>query len=287
MVMDEEFFLRRGMLERPIPGLVRMDRALLYLRHRMRSIISDLEARGTKTIGDGGYHRLVGFSREAISLCSMSGDRDLPMLIMRSTRSLTSRTHRRDAIEAAKELLVQLESYQPPVEAGGLGDFTSHGDGGQSGGFDGSSTTKVTDQQLTSEHSVFIIMPFAAEFADVWKGGIQMAAKAAGFTPIRVDMINRSTNITDDIVEAIDKCRLVIVDVTKNNPNVMFELGYAMAKAKKSVIISQSADFLPFDIRNIRTIVYQNTWSGIEDLRARIQEFLKDSAPSKHTKRSA
>ena len=129
-------------------------------------------------------------------------------------------------------------------------------------------------------------MPLAAEFTDVWKGGIERAAQTEGFKPIRVDMINRSTNITDDIVASIDKCRLAIVDVTKNNPNVMFELGYAIAKEKKNIIISQSADFLPFDIRNIRTIVYSNTWSGIEELKGRIQEFLKEAAPSKPGKRS-
>ena len=122
-------------------------------------------------------------------------------------------------------------------------------------------------------------MPFSSDFSDVWKGGIEKAAKAENFRPIRVDMINKSTNITDDIVSSIERCRLAIVDVTGNNPNVMFELGYALAKNKTNIIISQSADDLPFDIRNIRTIIYSNTWSGIEELRGKIQSFLRESAP--------
>lgn len=124
-------------------------------------------------------------------------------------------------------------------------------------------------------------MPFKQDFNDVWRGGIQRAAQTVGFKPIRVDMINRSTNITDDIVDSIDKCRLAIVDVTDNNPNVMFELGYTLAKNKPNIIISQSADYLPFDIRNIRTIVYQNSWSGIEELNGKIQDFLSEFSPHK------
>lgn len=56
----------------------------------------------------------------------------------------------------------------------------------------------------------------------------------------------------------------------------MFELGYALAKKKPYIIISQSADDLPFDIKSIRTIVYQNTWSGIETLRTKVIEFIKE-----------
>jgi hypothetical protein len=60
-------------------------------------------------------------------------------------------------------------------------------------------------------------MPFNATFNDVWKGAIEKAAKELGMRPIRVDMINRSSNITDDIVESIKKCHLAIVDVSDNN----------------------------------------------------------------------
>lgn len=284
---DEPFIVypHRG-FESPVPGMVRMDRAMLYLRQRVRSVIGELETRSTKTLGESGYFRVMAFVREAHSLCSMSGDRELAQLIGMATRSLNTRSPRREAVARMKELLDRLEAYEPRDDLGAYEDFRE-----RAGRLDEASgevpATKVTDQQLTDERTVFVIMPFSADFSDVWKGGIQRAAQAEGFNPIRVDMINRSTNITDDIVSSIEKCRLAIVDVTKNNPNVMFELGYAIAKGKKNIIISQSADFLPFDIRNIRTIVYANTWSGIEELKGRIQEFLKEAVPLKHGKRGA
>lgn len=284
-LFDQPYMLHSRRFEAPVPGLVRMDRAMLYLRQRLRSVIAELEARSTKSLGESGYFGLMTFTREAYSLCSMSGDQQLAMLIGVATRSLSVRSPRRDGIASAKELLARLEAYEPPAELPGYDEF-----GEKSSRIDDSTSNgpaaKVTDQQLTAERSVFVIMPFAAEFTDVWRGGIERAAQAEGFNAIRVDMINRSTNITDDIVASIIKCRLAIVDVTKNNPNVMFELGYAIARDKKNIIISQSADYLPFDIRNIRTIVYSNTWSGIEDLKGRIQEFLKAAVPPKHGRRS-
>ncbi len=57
MGLFDETFLRRSHhgFDSPVPGLVRMDRAMLYLRQRLRSVIGELEARSTKTIGDNGY----------------------------------------------------------------------------------------------------------------------------------------------------------------------------------------------------------------------------------------
>ena len=99
-------------------------------------------------------------------------------------------------------------------------------------------------------------------------------------------MIDRSSNITDDIVESIERCHLVIVDVTGNNPNVMFELGYALARHKPHIIISQSTEFLPFDIRQVRTIEYTNSWNGIEKLNTDIQDFLREFRKSPRKKRA-
>lgn len=145
--------------------------------------------------------------------------------------------------------------------------------------------SQLPPESVRQAKSVFVIMPFNEQFTDVWSGGILKAARIEGFDAIRADMINRSTDITEDIIEAISICRIAIVDVTGNNPNVMFELGYAMAKRKPQIIISQSAEFLPFDIRNIRTIVYKNTWAGIEDLSKRLGVFLRNSMGTRRRRR--
>jgi hypothetical protein len=87
----------------------------------------------------------------------------------------------------------------------------------------------VTLDSLKGKRVLFAIMPFQEDFQDVWIGGIQRAANGTGLTPLRIDSITTSAEITDDIVGAIKLSELVVVDVTKNNPNVMFEFGFALA----------------------------------------------------------
>lgn len=286
---DKYFFdmMRRGKYTSGIPGLVRSDRALLYIRQQLDKNIRRIEERKTKGLGES-YYSLHRFAREAAGLGNLSGDAYLAEQIFGTINKFSERTPRQDALVVLRDLLRNLEQYKPASEVDDVDSLRARIANLEEQLSDSSESDREGGDLDTSEaSSVFIIMPFRPEFNDVWKGGIQRAARAEGFNAIRVDMINRSTNITDDIVESIEKCHLAIVDVTDNNPNVMFELGYTLAKGKPNIIISQSADYLPFDIRNIRTIVYSNTWSGIEDLRVKIQDFLKEFSPNKQAGKKA
>jgi hypothetical protein len=140
----------------------------------------------------------------------------------------------------------------------------------------------VTIESLKQKRVLFTIMPFHSDFEDVWSGGIQRAASGTGLMPVRIDMITKSAAITDDIVRAIEIAEVVVVDVTRNNPNVMFEFGFALALKKPHVVISQSTEYLTFDIKHVRTLMYLNTWKGIEALHRDLQRFIKgaiDGAP--------
>jgi len=140
-------------------------------------------------------------------------------------------------------------------------------------------TQEITLDKLKGKDVLFGITPFGVDFDDVWYGAIKRAASSANLYPLRIDMLTKSSNITEDIIDAIKMSKVVVVDVTNNNPNVMFEFGYALALKKSPVVISQSIDLLPFDIQNIRTIPYQNTWKGIEKLHDELQKFLKAAHP--------
>src|ERR1043165_449980 len=139
----------------------------------------------------------------------------------------------------------------------------------------------VTLDSLKAKKVLFAIMPFNDDFVDIWLGGIKRAAAGTGLTPIRIDMITASSELTDDIVAAIKMAEIVVVDVTGNNPNVMFEFGFALAKAKSYAVISQSTEFLTFDIKNVRTIIYKNSWQGIESLYKDLQAFNKGTIGTK------
>jgi hypothetical protein len=129
---------------------------------------------------------------------------------------------------------------------------------------------------INAEKRVFVIMPFAHAFDDPWRGGIERACKSKNYYCLRVDEINLSSGITDDIKKCVDIADVVIADVTGSNPNVMFELGWALAKGKEPIVIRQSDDPIKvaFDIQEYRYLPYLNSWSGVERLRTDLCKYI-------------
>jgi hypothetical protein len=121
---------------------------------------------------------------------------------------------------------------------------------------------------------VFVLMPFAAELEPVY-AAIVAAANETNLRVMRADTILESGSIIDQIYEAIAGAGLIVADVTGGNQNVMYELGLANAMSKKTLLLSQSFEQLPFDIAQQRVIKYQPSIRGIEELSKRLIEFLR------------
>lgn len=123
--------------------------------------------------------------------------------------------------------------------------------------------------------SVFIMMPFAAEFDDVYETvKDSIAAVDESIKVIRLDEIRAAGSITEDLVEEIHKAALCIADVTEASPNVMWEAGFAAALSKPLIVISQGSSKLPFDIKDVRTLSYDRTALS-RTLRDQLAEALK------------
>jgi hypothetical protein len=145
----------------------------------------------------------------------------------------------------------------------------------------------ILQKFLKADKKAFIIMPFQKEFDNVWFGAIKPACKDEKYASLRVDEVNLSSLITDDIEKYSTMADVVIVDLTGNNANVMFELGFALAKDKKPIVICQGehTNKISFDVRGIRHISYENSWLGIEELKKKIKEYI--SATDKQIKKKA
>jgi len=91
----------------------------------------------------------------------------------------------------------------------------------------------------------------------------------------RLDDIKSAGKITEDLITEIISSNLCIADLTGNNPNVMWEVGYAHVLKKPIVIIRQGIGRLPFDVRDVRIIRYDvNDLSStlVTDLAASIRD---------------
>jgi hypothetical protein len=97
---------------------------------------------------------------------------------------------------------------------------------------------------------------FDKRFDDVF----DPAVRAAGLYPYRVDRDPGVSVPIDDIERNIREAIVCFVDVTTDNPNVWFELGYAIAAGKDLCLAcSKERDgAFPFDIRHRKIITYSS-----------------------------
>jgi hypothetical protein len=135
----------------------------------------------------------------------------------------------------------------------------------------------INDPEVTEEVLVAVMMPFDASFAGVYSS-IQGAAEDAGMRCRRADEIWENPAIIQDIVNLIDRAKVVVCDCTGRNPNVFYEIGIAHALGREVVLLTQSEHDVPFDLRHLRYIRYLNNGEGLQELRARLAARLSDLA---------
>ena len=105
----------------------------------------------------------------------------------------------------------------------------------------------------------FVIMPFSGEFDDVYaaiKTNVEAVMSPKGGACVRLDEARPAGRITDRLLREIEAAAFCIADVTGNRPNVMWELGYAMALAKPTILLTQNISDLPFDVKDLQTLEY-------------------------------
>jgi hypothetical protein len=86
-----------------------------------------------------------------------------------------------------------------------------------------------------------------------------------------------------DVWAAITKARIVIAELTGRNPNVLYELGLTHVLRKPAILIVQSMDDVPFDLRHLRCIVYSLGPGGLRKLRTDLEATIRQvlSSPSR------
>ena len=109
----------------------------------------------------------------------------------------------------------------------------------------------------------FVIMPFSStqkcnadQWNEVYMNTIECAVKTSGFNYKCYKIDLNIGNIIVGILENLYNADVVIADLTDRNPNVYYELGVRHALKDSTLLITQSLDDVPFDLRHNAVIVY-------------------------------
>ena len=122
----------------------------------------------------------------------------------------------------------------------------------------------LVDTRLSHKDSVmgtcFVMQPFDEDvydkrYSDVFAPGI----KEAGIEPYRVDRDPGVSVPINDIETGIRDAQICFAEITTDNPNVWFELGFAIAAAKEVVLVcsEERKSTFPFDVQHRSIIKYR------------------------------
>ncbi len=99
-------------------------------------------------------------------------------------------------------------------------------------------------------------MPFSKSFEDAYQLAIRPACEAAGAYAERVDQQIFTGSIMERVYNQISKADLVVADMSERNPNVFYEVGYAHALGKTTILLTKSEQDIPFDLRQYPHVIY-------------------------------
>jgi len=127
-------------------------------------------------------------------------------------------------------------------------------------------------EQTAPRPYAFVLMPFDSSFRDIYEVGIKQACLDAGAYCERVDEQIFTEGILERIYNQVAKADVVIADMTGQNPNVFYEVGYAHALGKRTILLTQESGDIPFDLMHFPHVVYHGR---IADLRSQLRARVK------------
>ncbi len=122
---------------------------------------------------------------------------------------------------------------------------------------------------------VFVISPLHPDGRRV-QDTVQHALEEVGFRVVPYsDAIPPGAELTSKTLDNIRRADLIVADVTGQNPNVLYELGFADALRKPVILLFniKSNHGLPSDLTGLQYIAYD--LANLHDLAARVKSETK------------
>lgn len=125
----------------------------------------------------------------------------------------------------------------------------------------------------------FVLMPFSKSFEDAYEVAIRPACEGAGAYAERVDQQIFSGSIMERVYNQISKADVIVADMSERNANVFYEVGYAHALGKTTILVTKSEEDIPFDLRQYPHVIYGTSLSHLRvELERRVRWHIENPA---------
>ncbi len=124
---------------------------------------------------------------------------------------------------------------------------------------------------------IFVIMPFREPFDTLYREVIRPVAEGLAFEIVRDDEVPRTGLIVEDIHQQIASSTAVVAEISNENPNVFYELGYAHALGKPAILMfwHDEGKNPPFDVGGYRAIFYDDSIGGKRIVEDNLRRYLE------------
>lgn len=125
--------------------------------------------------------------------------------------------------------------------------------------------------------SAFVVMQFTPPFDELFEDVIHPVCAEMGIEASRSSDIYRPGLIIQDIIQGLAESQVVIAEITPANPNVFYEVGYAHALNKPTILLANREETaqLPFDLWGFRVVFYDDTIRGKSSVESDLRRHLR------------
>ncbi len=118
-------------------------------------------------------------------------------------------------------------------------------------------------------------MQFSSPYDELYKDVISVVCEELNLSVVRADETFGPGLIIADITRQLEESKIVIAEISPANPNVFYEVGYAHALNKPTILIAERSTKLPFDVSPFRTLFYDNSIAGKKKVEEGLRKYIK------------
>lgn len=120
------------------------------------------------------------------------------------------------------------------------------------------SKTSELIQFILGQRQAFVVMKLGdSELDSAYEGVIKPVIEGFKYSVVRIDKVEDSGRISEQILNKISRSEIIIADLTGERPNCYYEAGYAHALGKEIIFTVKDGEKVHFDLAGNRFIYWK------------------------------